>query len=255
MTTFTSRFAENAYRPTFTRSLRSELTKLNTRTVQVTALIGVALYGLIMWLVATSAAEETDPRIAVIGWSSLTFFFIIIGAVAATSEYAHNTMRTTALSDPRRPRSYTAKLAAVTIISAVLSVALLGVGLAILSLRMDGFHISGEGLEAYFAFVVLMTAIGVLSAAMGYLVRSTAGAIAVMIGFIYLLDLVRLIPQRFFQETVSQLIPSSLGNVAITGQAPTDALVSSPWAALAIFVGYAAIGVVVGLLSFTKRDI
>lgn len=253
MTMFSGRFADS-YRPTFGRSLHSELMKLNTRSIQVTAAIGIILYGLIMWMLASSEYVEADPLVVTAGWPSMTIFFIVIGTVAVTSEYSHNTMRTTVLADPRRGRSFTAKLTAVTIVSLLLSATLIAIGYTLTRILKDGFNPGGEVIAAYSIFCIIMVSIGVLSAAMGYLVRSTAGAISIMIGFMYLIDLVQIIPQEFFRKTVSQLIPSALGSVAISDQ-PLGDLITGRWVALAVFVGYAVVGVVGALIAFKKRDI
>ncbi|MEW6902234.1 hypothetical protein V3M63_01325 [Trueperella pyogenes] len=256
--TFTGRFDPTAYRSTFFRSLSCELAKLNTRSVLLTASIGITLFALLFLLIPTQFLAADGPGIVVGGWSFFTIFFIIIGALATTTEYAHNTMRTTALSDPHRARAFAAKILAVAGVSLVLATAFLGASVAVVSIRLNDFLLDSKAVAPFLTFVAIQAIVGVLSAAIGYVLRSTAGTISFMVGFIFFSNLVNIIPRPFFQKILSQFMPIHLGRVALDGdliQNVSDPIVTSSGIALALLAAYALVGVLTGLLAFTKRDI
>lgn len=257
--TFAGHYDADTFRPTFLRSLASEFLKINTRAMKVTAAIGLVFYGLVVWAIANPTfGGLRGPGVLLIFWEFMTIFFIIMGALAVTSEYSHNTMRTTALSDPQRIRAFFAKILAVTISTTLLSTLLLGLGLAIATMRLPHFTPMSEGTRPYLMFLALMVIVAVMATSMGYMLRSTAGAISIMMAFIFFSSLITLIPRKFFQETLAQFTPAALGNLAVSGEnmrPGADLIVTSPGIAIAVFAGYGLIFLLAGLALYKSRDI
>lgn len=255
----TPRFDPQRYRNTFFRSFRTEMRKLALRSLFVTAAIGLLLHsGLI--LLVTSVVDEGNVGATFVtpGWTLITLFVISISTLAVTSEYSSNTIRTSVLADPSRLRFYSAKLLAVAVIAFVFIAATFGIALLEATLRVDGFAPLNDGAWPIFAYVALSVLIAVITAAFGFILRSTAGTIVLMVVLIYMLDLLALIPLDFFRDVVTQLTPTSLINLALApadAPIPPDSLVSSPTMAAAIMLLYAVIIAIAGAFSFTKRDV
>lgn len=259
LATFAGRFGASVHRPTFGRSLRSELMKLNTRAIKITILIGITLQALLTLIIANSEYwDRPDYAMITISAQNSRLFAAIIGVLAVTAEYSHNTMRTTALADPRRSRAYLAKVGAVAIVVVAYAVIAVALGWLVATFKRNNFDAFTAGVTPYAGTVGSILAIGLLACGFGYILRSTAGSIALVVGLVYMIDLLTLIPQKFFRETFAQLTPSSLRSKATLNDfaiARPNPLFESSWTALAILFGYALAVLLIGWLAYRKRDI
>ncbi|QOR47343.1 ABC transporter permease [Trueperella pecoris] len=259
MTTFAGRFAAPKFANSFLRSLASECRKLNMRSVVTTSVIAIVFYALVVWAFANpNLPFEAGFLTLALPWQFMTIFFTVVGALAVTSEYSSNTMRTTVLSDPKRTRSFLAKITAVTLFAIVLNVVLIAVGTTIAYLRLPNFDALNEGFQPYIMLVALLTFVAILASAIGYMFRSTAGSITFMLAFIFFSSLVRLIPRKFFQQTLVQFTPIDLGNVALGGTEALgrpDQFVSSSGIAIGVFAAYVIVALLAGWALFKKRDV
>lgn len=128
MTPHTTDTAASSTRPR-PRLLLSELTKLlSLRSVWITALIVAALSILAAWSQAGAigdALRTNDPALAPgtvpesvgLEWVTLgEIGIIVIGVIAASSEYTSGQLKTSLLASPGRLRLFLAKIAALTIL-------------------------------------------------------------------------------------------------------------------------------------------
>ncbi|MDP9806118.1 ABC-type transport system involved in multi-copper enzyme maturation permease subunit [Trueperella bonasi] len=146
-------------------------------------------------------------------------------------------------------------MAIVVVAYAVIAIAL---GWLVATLKRNNFDAFTGGVTPYAGTVGSILAIGLVACGFGYLLRSTAGSIALVVGLVYMIDLLTLIPQTFFRETFAQLTPSSLMSTATLNDfaiAHPNPLFDRPWTALAILFGYALAVLLIGWLAYRKRDI
>lgn len=260
LATFKGKFGASVHRPTFGRSFVSELKKLNLRAIFITILVGVLFQVATTLLMSNPEwSDGAGSEMLTFGSQFISLYTIIFGTLAVTTEYSHNTMRTTALADPNRTRSFAAKLSAVALLSIIFVIVLLAIAWLIATIRLNEFHPMDQGIWPYFAMVAFLTLVGLMSSGFGYILRSTAGTITLMAALMFIADLFSLLPIDFFREVYAQLTPYALMSKAIIGfdmvEDPSLVLYEEQWIALAIFAGYTLVVALIGWFLYRKRDI
>ncbi|MCX4765020.1 ABC transporter permease [Streptomyces sp. NBC_01275] len=166
------------------RSVRSTIWTLG---VFVVLVVGI---GLLAALVVASNSSESDLR----GENALSFGFfglllgsmcvITLGVLTTASEYGTGMIRTTMVACPSRGRVLVAKgivfftVAFVVTLASSAFVAMVDVGLLSDAKKPSG----GEWLKATFGVSLYIALLGLLSLAVGSVIRHSAGAITIMIG-------------------------------------------------------------------------
>lgn len=259
LATFAGKFGASKHRPTFGRSFVSEVKKLNMRAIFITIVVGVVFQlGTTFLMANPDWADSANSDVVTFGAQFISLYTIIFGTLAVTTEYSHNTMRTTALADPNRTRSYLSKLAAVALLSATYVLVMIAIGWLVATIRLNSFDAFDDGLRPYIAMVAILTLVALMTAGFGYILRSTAGTITLMTGLVFLADLFTLLPLDFFRQTYAQLTPYALMGKAIGDQdmvLSTFVMFDNRWIALAIFAGYTLVVLVIGWVLYRKRDI
>ncbi|SDU79073.1 ABC-2 family transporter protein [Arcanobacterium phocae] len=263
---YTSKFATGAYGNTFLRALKSEFLKLRQRSMRLT--VGIFGVLIVASLVVVTSILRSQGITTTTNLSSVarqepffTLCAVIIGALAVTSEYSSNTMRTSTLATPKRGKALVAKVLATALYMGMVAVvieALSALGLVISSggeLEADGQAVSTLAL-----LVAISTIVAVMSLGIGYLVRSIAATMGIMLSLILLLPLVGLIFLQFetYRTHIPPLYPSSL--ISSVLETETSILIVpgtsySPGAAFAILCGYALAAVFFGYLRYRKSDV
>jgi ABC-2 type transport system permease protein len=187
---------------------------------------------------------------------------MVLAALAVTTEYRFNTIRTTFQAVPHRSPALVAKAVVVGLMSLVLGeIAGFGSwGLAklmrpndnlALATGQDWANVAGLGLV--FAFSA------VLAVAIGIMIRHSAGAIALLLIYTLAVEsLVQLIPK--IGDNIHQWMPFNVVNKFLVGSAPagngpppSDSPLSPGWA-LAYFAGISIVFLLVALGVAKKRD-
>lgn len=206
----------------------------------------------------TSGADLRDSAsvtkaLAHVGLASLCT--LVLGIMAVGTEYRHRTITDTYLSTPRRDRAVAAKLAVYAVVgcgfgafSSVTAVLTAEIWWAVKGVP---FPLSGGAVWATIAggigWNALFAAIGV---GLGALVRNLAGAIAVALVWIALVE-----------GIVGQLVGSGLSRWLpfASGQALGRANLSGghlpQWGAAAVLAGYAALVAGAALSATVRRDV
>ena len=175
-------------------ALASEWTKI--RTVQSTMWTLVSMFGLILGigLMADAYAAGQMESSGYLGLGLGGFIvgqipMVTLGVLAVTSEYGTGMIRTTLTAYPRRAELLTAKAAVFFGLAFVLGTAAVGLQVLFSSAILDGHNQapdSGAVLLAVVGGGLYLALIGLLSLAVGTLLRHSAGAIAVMLGLLLL---------------------------------------------------------------------
>jgi ABC-2 type transport system permease protein len=215
-----------------------------------------------------AAAAPADSQISVsatqFGGSQFGIAVVmVLAALAVTTEYRFNTIRTTFQAVPHRSPALVAKAVVVGLAALVIgevgAFAALGLGMLMRPNDHLGLHTTQDWLNvAGLGPVFALSA--VLAVALGILIRHSAGAIALsLIYYLVVEELVQLIPR--IGDNIHQWLPFNVANKflrgsptgAIDGPAPSDSPLSPGWA-LAYFAGVAIVFLLVALGVAKKRD-
>jgi ABC-2 type transport system permease protein len=255
-------------RPGLPGTLRSELTKiLSVRSTYWTLLAqAVASIGWAVLFCAGTVAHGAGPdfnatQASLAGQVALgELIIVVLGALVITSEYSTGMIRTSLAVMPRRGVLYAAKaivFAAVTLsVSLVASFADFFIGQAILASKHLNTTLAQPGvLRAVLLSAAIVTVFGLLAYGVGALIRHTPGAIASMLGFIFLIPLLaQALPTPWFED-LQRWLPGGGALSPIASSAPPHSpYLFSAWGEFAVFCGYAVILLALGAWSFLRRD-
>ncbi|KQS65711.1 hypothetical protein ASG41_13995 [Modestobacter sp. Leaf380] len=241
-----------------------KFSSLRSTWVTLVAVI-VATVGL-GWLfaaVAAAASSSGDAPLGAVSGVALSLAgaqiawiaFGVLGVLEVTGEYSHGSIGPTFSADPRRwPTLLTkvAVLAFVVLITggvSVLTAFILGqaaLGGAALSLTDDGV------VRVLVATTVYLAGLGLIGQALGWLLRSTAGAVAALFGLVFLLPgLGQLLPSSWGPDVVRWL-PAQAGQAAqslVPGEGDL-----APVTGLVVFLMWVLLALVAAAVATSRRD-
>ncbi|MER5178296.1 ABC transporter permease [Streptomyces sp. NPDC002896] len=181
----------------------------------------------------------------------------VLGVLMSAGEYSTGMIRSTLAAVPRRLPVLWSKSAVfgatafvLTTIGALAAFQLGTLGLdgekIAVSLGDDGVLRSLVGAGLYLGLV------GVFGVALGVLVRSSAGAIAALVGILLILPgLASLLPDSWY-DTINPYFPSNAGSAVYALHQSSDAL--SPGAGLAVFAGWVALALAGAVYRLVRTD-
>ena len=230
------------------RSLRSGMWLLIGIVVSI---VGIGVMPALGVAVGALPPDGSDPAGAALGGMSAAQLLAgAVGVVAVTSEYASRTIAATLTAVPRRLPLVGAKVGVAGVV--VFLVALGGVLVAVLGaaalLASAGAPVPAVGptlarLVVGSALFLAVTA--VLGVGFGWLLRSTAGALAGLYAFLFLPSALGLV--------VPSALPYLPGNSGIAVLQSGPGLLP-PWTGLGLYAAYAAAALVAGAVVLVRRD-
>jgi ABC-2 type transport system permease protein len=256
-------------RVTLGRVAAAEFIKLRTARSMVSAsittallIVGVGAFSAVGLVVQDPPASGADPATAdplgasLTGISPATYAVATLGVLAVTSEYGTGTIKATLAAVPRRAQLVTGKavaLAATTLVTALLAVlATFFAAHAIVSRDGIALSITAAGVPRVLVGSALyLTGIVLLAAGFGWLLRSTAGALAVLFGVLAVLPVVGILLPPDVGAEIMPYLPSNAGT-AVMQITPGGQL--GPWAGLTVFYGYAVLTLIGATISLRRRD-
>ncbi|HET6793616.1 MAG TPA: hypothetical protein VFH45_04195 [Acidimicrobiales bacterium] len=192
------------------------------------------------------------------------FFFAqlavaVLGVLVMTGEYSTGSIRSTFGAVPQRRAVLAAKgivfTAATLVVGVASSLAAFLVGQEVLSGKGLQTHLGAPGVtRAIVGAGLYLAVVGLLALGLGTLLRRTAGAIAAIVGLLWILPGVTAALPLSWQRTIDPYLPSYAGQ-AIMGNTPMgpDRMLS-PWVGLGVFAAYAAVALVAGAIALKRRD-
>jgi ABC-2 type transport system permease protein len=269
------------------RSVRSELLKVTTtRLWWVLALVLLGYVGFTAGLLAglfgalgeQMSAQPDAPQLPTDALPPIVYsvatavgyvFPVLLGALATTGEFRHQTITPTFLATPRRGLVLVAKVVVGLLVGALFGliglVASMGLGAPILSATGVDPALSDPDTWALAARVVLAMAIwAVIGVGLGVLVPNQVAVIVIVLAFTQFLEpilrfgtsiwewtaeLGRFLPGAASDALVGSSIFTSLGGAATT-VAPLEW-----WQGGLVLAGIAAVVVVAGALTTWRRDV
>jgi ABC-2 type transport system permease protein len=250
----------------FTRSVRAEWIKLRSLrstwyTVGCLFVVGLGITALSM----NAAGREyaTEP-----GWDptgrSLTSYIVaqlivgVLGILVVTAEFATGLMQTSLIATPRRHRLLAAKVVVAAAVAVVAGQALIFaaffLGQAVLGAHdVPDASLGDPGvLSAVVGGGIYLTAIALLAVGLGALARATAGALATLVGIVFLVPAVAGLFPAWLQGLFAYW--PTLGAAEVLKTVP-DPGFPHPWLNLGgLCLGAAAV-LTAAFVVFRRRDI
>ncbi len=272
--------ADPAVRVTFARVLRSEWGKLmslrSTWWVLGTAVVLQAGMAALLGVFARTGVTDpgrgevalgidaTDLPVAGLQFAQLTV--VVLGALAITAEYSSGQIRSTLAAVPRRTPVLWAKTLSVGLLVVLLGIVgsalSLVAGLLIAGDRI-GFDLSaGETARILAGGPLYLLGIAGLSIGVGALMRHTAGAIATLMGFLLVVQVVfSAIPLKALQ-VVSPWLPGTAGqqifvsdaSIQLRRAADPVGVVFDPWAGYGVFAAWVVLTLAAAAVVLRRRD-
>jgi ABC-2 type transport system permease protein len=181
----------------------------------------------------------------------------VLGVLAVTGEYSTGMIRATLSAVPRRLPVLWGKLvvfgAAVFAVMGVSSLITFLAGQAIMGGTHHQASLSTPGaLRAVIGGALFLTVICMLGIGLGFLLRSTAGAIATLFGLLLVLPiLVQALPSPW-PEHITKFLPLAAGTVLMN--TVKDPTMLAPWTAFGVFCLYAVAAIAAGAAMLKRRD-
>jgi len=228
-----------------------------TLAAAIAAMIGIG--AVIGYTSSTATWSDLGPEMTAAS-SPLQGFFLaqlFIGVLFVIGEYGTGMIRSTFQAVPRRWPVLGAKpvvfgaVALVTMMFA--SFAAFFAGQVFLGPDGHGSSLADPGvLRAVAGTGVYLTLIGILGGALGWILRSTASALAALLGMLMILPLLVGFLPGSVGDTVTQYLPSEAGEALATSLEQPGLLASG--AGLAVLALWVAGALAVGLAMVRRRD-
>ncbi|MGW3892291.1 ABC transporter permease [Micromonospora chokoriensis] len=222
---------------------------------------GISVFLLIAFGMIASASFTGDGMTSIdlaLSGSVLAALSVgVLGALLGAGEYTTGMIRATLAAVPRRlpvlwSKSLVAGLGAFVTMTAG-AFAAFAAGSAVLNDKVSSLGLGDDGvLRALLGAGLYLGLVAVLGVALGMLVRSSAGAIAILAGLLLIVPgLAALLPDSI-AEAITPYLPSNAGSAVMTLTQVEGTL--APWAGLAVFTGYVAMTLAATAYRLKKTD-
>jgi hypothetical protein len=253
----------------FTNVVRAELVKLMSIPSTYWALL-VAFAANIGFAVLTAVilAPRLRPddlarvdvvQLALAGLHLSQVAFGVLGTLIITGEYGTGMIRTTFAAVPRRRTVLAAKalvFAGTALVTATVSTvaAYLAFLAALPADTLTGTALTAPGVtRAVLGGGLYLTVYGLLGFGLGAVLRSSAGAIATLLGVLFVPPLLLDILPGSWKTTVGPYIPMQSGSQIFVA-ARREAVSLAPWTGFGVFCLYAAAALLVAFAVIKRRD-
>lgn len=253
----------------FANTLASEWSKVATlRSTYLTLTLGLvlsigttALVCLALGSTQESWAADFSPvTTSMVGNIWALIVYSVFGVLVMSREYSGGMIRLTLSATPRRGRVLAAKLILVSGITLVFGL-LTTVGMFLVGQAVFGAYDmpttdlgNADARRMVLGLGATMPFFSIIGLALGVLLRSSAGAIATVLGFIWLPVIFGVTLPRWWQENVISLLPgSALDSLTIAHIEPTPSMVD-PGVGVVIATAWFVAIVGAAYLTLVRRD-
>ena len=181
----------------------------------------------------------------------------VLGVLVITSEYATGQIRATLGATPQRLTVLAAK--AITFTAVILATGIIAsfgafaIGQRIFAAKGVGASLGQPGvLRAVIGGALYLCGVGLLAVGLGTIFRRTAGAVAALVGVLFVLPIVSGFLPTAFQNAIGKYFPAQAGMSIFNIVADPRAL--SPWTGLGVLLAYGAVSLTIGGLLLVRRD-
>ena len=254
--------------PLFAGILRSEARKLHTVRSTFWALLAAMIFTMVtaallaIFLPAHLSAQQKatidSVRVSLGGLHLSQIAIGLLGVLAITGEYSSGMIRATLAAVPQRRLLLTAKALVFTATAAATGIA------ACLAayLLFQAFLSAGDAmrttladpgvLRAVTGAGLYLTVLGLLGFGLGIVCRSSAGAVALLFGALFVPTLLVALLPSSWQDTIGPYLPMNAGDTIYTVR--HEAHMLQPWAGFGVFCLYAAAALAAGFVLIGRRD-
>jgi len=245
------------------RLARAELRKLfTTKALPVSFAISIVLAIGSVIIDAMVAGKSGAPRL---GTDASTYqmlkigsvtcvVMLILGILAAGSEFRHRTIVPVLLATPHRARVFAVKVAVIAVLGAVFGALVFGLGYItiVVTLATHGIHHLPAGVGSlYLGAVISSACFGMIGVALGALTRNTIGAIVAAITWALFIELVIL---NTVVPSIEKWLPTAAAVGLTNAPGPDPSRYLSPMTAGLVLTGYAVALLVAASRTTMHRD-
>jgi hypothetical protein len=250
------------------RAISSEWVKLSTlRSTWITlaaAFAGAILVGgLASWGIESHWSRLGPGEVARFSpiSQSLTGVYLaqlaiaVLGVLVITGEYATGMIRATLAAVPHRLPVLWAKLGVFAVMTFVVTTvaAFIAFFLGQALLHSHGTTLAApHAVRAVVGVGLYLTVVGILALGIGFMVRSTAGGIATVLGILLVLPAIGHVLPSSWQTSFLPYLPSNAGGVLFTLHPDPGSL--GPWAGFGVMCAWAAASVAGAAYLLRRRD-
>ncbi|WP_339324863.1 ABC transporter permease [Paenibacillus sp. FSL W8-0194] len=242
-----------------TRILRAELDKLATLSWIWLTLMGTFILNVVLTAAFTSVGlqgEAGKQNILSIGLASIGYLqagFIILGILAACSEYTGGQIRTTLATIPWRGVQLSMKHLALAMITVPVAffIAASGVLYTFMMMRDTAVGMKTDSMiKALAGAAGYLTLTTLLSAAIGTLLKRTTPAIVLLLGYYFIISPLL----RNFLPSIKNYLPDMAGSYMYMPPAPDEIKVLTPMQGTGISMVWTLILIIAAIVFYRKRD-
>jgi ABC-2 type transport system permease protein len=248
------------------RAIRSEWIKFKTLrstwAVLGGAVVAMVLVGLIVAYNTRHLSSGLQPN-DVAPSGPLQGFYLgqllmgALGVLFVSGEYSTGMIRSTLAAVPKRVPVLWAKLVVFVAVAGTAMIVISFVAFlsaqGLLSHYRTGFSLGGPGvLRVVLGTGIYLTLIGVIGSMLGWIVRSTPGALVAFVGVVIVLPVLFGDALGNWGKHVAEFLPSSAGS-AFAESVP-DGLSLAPWWGLVVLVGWVLLGLAAAVVLLRRRD-
>jgi ABC-type transport system involved in multi-copper enzyme maturation permease subunit len=238
------------------RTLRSTLAVLGAAAVGMIAIALIVAYNT-RHLTAAIQPDDHVPSATMQGYYLGQLLIGALGVLFVSGEYSTGMIRSTLAAVPKRLPVLWAKLVvfvAVTAVTMVLACLVAFVAAqAVISNYRTGYSLGDPTvLRIVIGTGIYLTLIGVIGAALGWIVRSTPGALVAYVAVILVLPILFSTVLGTWGKDLAEFMPTVAGGSFVRSIAEPKTL--SPWTGLAVLVAWAVVGVAVAAVELRRRD-
>jgi ABC-2 type transport system permease protein len=256
-------------RVTLARVVRSEWTKLrslpSTRWSLLITLVSVVGFGALYCLLRVARPPDNPAAVAAFDATAVSltgvqlaqFAVGVLGVLLVAGEYATGLIRTSLTAVPARLPVLWGKAITFALTTLIVclpaTLAAFLVGQSILSEKRLDIALSHPGVaRAVFGSALYLAAIGLLGLGLGALLRSTAGAVATLLGLLFGPQLLTGLLPSAWSDRIYPYLPVPAG-AAVANLHPDPASLA-PWSGFALFCLYTAVVLALAAWQLRRRD-
>ena len=238
-------------------TLRSTWAVLGAAVVGMLALAVVVAYNT-RHLTSNLQANDIAPSSTLQGYFLAELLIGALGVLFVSGEYSTGMIRSTLVAVPRRLPVLWAKLVVFVTITAVsmitVSIVAFVSAQALLSHYRTGFSLSDPGvLRVVIGTGVYLTLVGMIGAALGWIVRSTPGALVTYFAIVLVLPVLFGDALGNWGKEVAQFLPGQAG-ASFSTSIPESSYSLSPWVGLLVLAGWVAVALAIAAGVLRRRD-
>jgi ABC-2 type transport system permease protein len=252
---------------TLRRVVRSEWIKFwtlrSTWAVLSAAVVGMLVLALVVayntrHLTSNLQANDIAPSSTLQGYYLAQLLIGALGVLFVSGEYGTGMIRSTLVAVPRRLPVLWAKLVVFVTVTAVsmitVSIVAFVCAQALLSHYRTGFSLSDPGvLRVVIGTGIYLTLVGMIGGALGWIVRSTPGALVAYFAVVLVLPVLFGEALGNWGKEVAQFLPDQAG-ASFSTSIPESSYHLSPWVGLLVLVGWVAVALAIAAGVLRRRD-